>query len=76
MRSVNRDKLHRMVEDLSDDAIAGAGAVLRGGDQGSDLEFPVEGLMQRARPLRLQEEMVIDDLSEEETAAFLAAVLS
>jgi len=41
-----------------------------------DLELPVEELLGRARPLPPREEMVIDDLSEEEGAAFLAAVES
>jgi hypothetical protein len=39
-------------------------------------ELPVEDLLRRARPLPPVEEMVIDDLSEEEGAAFLAAVES
>lgn len=39
-----------------------------------DLELPVEELLRRARPLPPHEEMVIDDLSEEEGAAFLDAV--
>jgi hypothetical protein len=39
-----------------------------------DLELPVEELLRRARPLPPHEEMVIDDLNEEEGAAFLAAV--
>lgn len=41
-----------------------------------DLELPVEELLRRARPLPPREEMVIDDLSAEEGAAFLAAVES
>lgn len=41
-----------------------------------DLELPVEELLRRARPLPPHEEMVIDDLSEEEGAAFLDAVKS
>jgi hypothetical protein len=41
-----------------------------------DLELPVEELLRRARPLPPHEEMVIDDLSEEEGAAFLEAVRS
>lgn len=40
------------------------------------LELPVEELLRRARPLPPHEEMVIDDLSEEEGAAFLAAIKS
>jgi hypothetical protein len=40
------------------------------------LELPVEELLRRARPLPPHEEMVIDDLSEEEAAAFFAAVNS
>jgi hypothetical protein len=40
------------------------------------LELPVEELLRRARPLPPHEEMVIDDISEEEGAAFLAAVES
>ena len=46
------------------------------GKQGHDLELPVEELLRRARPLPPHDEMVIDDLSEEEGAAFLAAVES
>ncbi len=38
------------------------------------LELPVEELFRRARPLPPHEEMAIDDLSEEEGAAFLAAL--
>jgi len=38
------------------------------------LELPVEELLRRARPLPPHEQMVIDDLSEEEGAAFLAAI--
>ena len=38
------------------------------------LELPVEELLRRARPLPPHEQMVIDDLTEEEGAAFLAAV--
>jgi hypothetical protein len=38
------------------------------------LELPVEELLRRARPLPSHEEMVIDDLTEEEGAAFLAAL--
>jgi hypothetical protein len=41
-----------------------------------DLELPVEELFRRARPLPPHDEMVIDDLSEEEGAAFLDAVQS
>jgi hypothetical protein len=39
-------------------------------------ELPVEELMRRARPLPPYEEMVIDDLTEDEGAAFLAALKS
>jgi hypothetical protein len=39
-------------------------------------ELPVEELLRRARPLPPHDEMVIEDLSEEEGAAFLAAVES
>jgi hypothetical protein len=39
-------------------------------------ELPVEELLRRARPLPSHEEMVIDDLSEDEGAAFLAAIKS
>jgi len=35
------------------------------------IELPIEELLRRARPLPPHEEMVIDDLSEEEGAAFL-----
>jgi len=38
------------------------------------LELPVEELLRRARPMPPHEEMVIEDLTEEEGAAFLAAV--
>ena len=41
---------------------------------GESLELPVEELLCRARPLPSHEEMVIDDLTEEEGAAFLAAL--
>ena len=41
---------------------------------GGTLELPVEELLRRARPLPPHEEMVIDDLTEEEGAAFLAAL--
>ena len=40
------------------------------------LELPVEELLRRARPLPPHDEMVIEDLSEEEGAAFLAAIES
>ncbi len=40
------------------------------------LEFPVEELLRRARPLPDHDEMAIEDLSEEEGEAFLAAVQS
>jgi hypothetical protein len=40
------------------------------------LELPVEDLLRRARPLPPYDEMVIEDLSEEEGAAFLAAINS
>jgi hypothetical protein len=40
------------------------------------LELPVEELLRRSRPLPPHDEMVIEDLSEEEGAAFLAAVES
>jgi hypothetical protein len=39
-------------------------------------ELPVEELMRRARPLPPHEEMIIEDISEDEGAAFLAAVKS
>ena len=38
------------------------------------LELPVQDLIRRARPLPPHEEMVIEDLTEEEAAAFLAAL--
>ena len=41
---------------------------------GESLELPVDELLRRARPLPPHEEMVIDDLTEEEGAAFLAAL--
>lgn len=40
------------------------------------LELPVEELLRRARPLPDHDEMAIEDLSEEEGEAFLAAVQS
>ncbi len=36
------------------------------------LELPIEELLRRVRPLPPHEEMVIDELSEDEGAAFLA----
>jgi hypothetical protein len=42
--------------------------------RGENLELPVEELLRRARPLPSHEEMVIDELTEEEGAAFLAAL--
>jgi hypothetical protein len=44
--------------------------------QPEHLELPVEELFRRARPLPDHDEMVIEDLSEEEGEAFLAAVQS
>ncbi len=41
---------------------------------GESLELSVKELLRRARPLPPHEEMVIDDLTEEEGAAFLAAL--
>jgi hypothetical protein len=41
--------------------------------RGQHLELPVEGLPRRARPLPPHDEMVIEDLSEEEGAAFAPA---
>ena len=38
------------------------------------LELPVEELLRRARPLPPHDAMVIEDVSEEEGAAFLAAL--
>ncbi len=38
------------------------------------LELPVDELLRRARPLPPLDEMVIDDLTEEEGEAFLAAI--
>jgi hypothetical protein len=38
------------------------------------LELPVEELLRRARPLPPHDEMAIEDIDEEEGAAFLAAV--
>jgi hypothetical protein len=43
-------------------------------NHGESLELSVEELLRRARPLPPHEEMVIDDLTEEEGAAFLAAL--
>ena len=42
--------------------------------EGESLESPVAELLRRARPLPPHEEMVIDDLTEEEGTAFLAAL--
>jgi hypothetical protein len=39
--------------------------------RGENLELPVEELLRRARPLPPHQEMLIDDLTEEEGAAFL-----
>jgi hypothetical protein len=53
----------------------------RGGEMSSEpvqpvestsLELPVEELLRRARPLPPHDEMVIEDIDEAETAAFLA----
>lgn len=41
---------------------------------GETREVPVEDLLRRAQPLPPHEEMRIDDLTEEEGAAFLAAL--
>jgi hypothetical protein len=38
------------------------------------LELPVEELVRRARPLSPHEDMVIDDLDDDEGAAFLAVL--
>ncbi|MCW2761320.1 MAG: hypothetical protein JWR85_1521 [Marmoricola sp.] len=38
------------------------------------LELPVEEVLRRARPLPPHSEMVIDDLTDEEGEAFLAAI--
>lgn len=40
------------------------------------LELPVEELLRRARPLPDHDEMMIEDLTEEEGEAFLAAIRS
>ena len=42
--------------------------------QRESLELPAEELLRRARPLPAHDAMTIDDLSEEEGAAFLAAL--
>jgi hypothetical protein len=42
--------------------------------RGESLEFPVEELLRRARPLPPHEKMLIDDLTEEEGAGFLATL--
>ena len=42
--------------------------------QGESLELSVEELLRRARPLPPHDAMIIDDLGEEEGAAFLAAL--
>ena len=41
---------------------------------GEGLQLPVEELLRRARPLPPHDDMVINDLTEEEGAAFLAAL--
>jgi hypothetical protein len=41
---------------------------------GESLELSVEELLRRARPLPSHDEMAIDDLTEEEGEAFLAAL--
>jgi low affinity Fe/Cu permease len=41
---------------------------------GEHLELPVEELLRRARPLPPHDEMVIEELTEEEGRAFLAAL--
>ena len=38
------------------------------------LELPVEELLRRARPMPPHEQMIIEDLDDEEGAAFLAAL--
>lgn len=43
-------------------------------DPARSLELPVDELLRRGRPLPPRGEMVIDDLTEEEGAAFLAAL--
>lgn len=43
-------------------------------NQGKHRELPVDVLLRRAKPLPAHDEMVIDDLTEEEGAAFLAAL--
>jgi hypothetical protein len=43
-------------------------------NKGESLELPVEELLRRGRPLPPHAEMVIEDLTEEEGAAFLSAV--
>jgi hypothetical protein len=48
----------------------------RSGQREEHLELPVEELLRRARPLPPHDEMVIEDLTEEEGAAFVAAVES
>jgi hypothetical protein len=42
--------------------------------RGESLELPVEELLRRARPLPSHEKMLIEDLTEEEGAAFLATL--
>lgn len=42
--------------------------------EGGHFELPVEELLRRARPLPPHEEMAIEDLSEDEGRAFLAAL--
>jgi hypothetical protein len=41
---------------------------------GENLELPVEDLLRRARPLPPHDDMVIEELTEEEGRAFLAAL--
>jgi hypothetical protein len=42
----------------------------------ANLELPVEELLRRARPFPPRDEMAIDDLTDEEGEAFLAAINS
>ncbi len=50
--------------------------ILRARANPSTWSFPIEELLRRAHPLPDHDEMVIEDLSEEEGEAFLAAVQS
>lgn len=66
-----------MIADLPGRGLYLGGVSTRAPDNRDEhLELPVEELMRRARPLPPHDEMVIEYLSEDEGAAFLAVVES